>query len=232
VSVRVLAVAVAALLCIAGALLAPAGATDKDDPPRLDAVVGTNDGFDIALNDASGKLVTRLAPGTYTIVVHDRSALHNFHLASNVDRTVDFKTTVPFVGDMTFVVTFLPGIRYAYACEPHFEVMNGQFFIDSAPTTTSPATTSPAPPPVRRMNATVSASGVATLRPASLAPARVRLTVVDRSKLFNFHLVGPGVNRRTTRAFVGSTTWSLKLAAGTYRYGSDPGKLRKTLRVG
>lgn len=81
-SVRVLAVAVAACLCAAGALLSPAGASHQDDPPRLDAVVGTDDGFNIALNDASGNLVTRLAPGTYTIVVHDRSALHNFHLAS------------------------------------------------------------------------------------------------------------------------------------------------------
>jgi hypothetical protein len=45
--------------------------------------------------------------------LYDRSAIHNFHLASNDDPTVDFRTDVPFVGDMTFVATFKPGLRYA-----------------------------------------------------------------------------------------------------------------------
>src|ERR1051326_2920597 len=87
-----------------------AGAARSDDNPRLDAIVGTNDAFDITLNDASGKRVSVLEPGIYTIVVHDRSAIHNFHLASNDDPTVDFRTDVPFVGDMTFTATFKAGL--------------------------------------------------------------------------------------------------------------------------
>ena len=38
--------------------------------------------------------VSTLKPGTYTVVVHDKSAIHNFHLASNFDPTVDFRTDV------------------------------------------------------------------------------------------------------------------------------------------
>jgi hypothetical protein len=46
-------------------------------------------------------------------------------LASNLDSTVDFRTDLDFVGDKTFTVTFRPDTRYAYACEPHWQVMNG-----------------------------------------------------------------------------------------------------------
>jgi len=44
--------------------------------------------------------LSRLVPGTYDIVVRDRSRLHNFHLASNSDTTVDFRTDLDFVGEM------------------------------------------------------------------------------------------------------------------------------------
>ena len=108
-------------IAVAGIWIAP-GSTRAAADGQLEAIVGTNDGFDITLNDANGNKVARLAPGTYTIVVHDRSALHNFHMASNTDPTVDFRTGIEFVGDETFTVTFKPGLRYAYACEPHFQV--------------------------------------------------------------------------------------------------------------
>ena len=60
---------------------------------------------------------------------------------------------------------------------------------------------------------------------------RVRLTVTDRSKTANFHLVGKSVNKRTGMKFRGSTSWSLRLAAGTYRYGTDGRPLTRKLRV-
>jgi len=49
-----------------------------------------------------------------------------------------------------------------------------------------------------------------------------KLTVVDRSRTRNFHLVGSGVDRRTSKKFTGSVTWRLQLEAGKYRFGSDP----------
>jgi hypothetical protein len=86
-------------------LVLPAAA-GRADVPRLTAIVGTNDGFNITLNDAVGKKVTQLAPGTYTVVVQDRSTIHNFHLASNEDPTVDVRTDLEFVGEQSFTVTF------------------------------------------------------------------------------------------------------------------------------
>jgi hypothetical protein len=46
--------------------------------------------------------------------------------------------------------------------------------------------------------------------------------VRDRSRRHNFHLTGPGVNRRTAVARTGTVTWNLTLRAGTFRYVSDP----------
>jgi plastocyanin len=217
-----------ALICAALALAAAIGASaavipaSSADGVVLDAVVGTNDGFDISLNGPDGKRITRLAPGTYTIVVHDRSRLHNFHLASNEDRTVDFRTELEFVGDQAFTVTFKDGVRYVYACEPHWQTMFGDFVVSSAPATTTQPTTTATPPPPAKLTATVSRTGTVSLRPLIVRRGRVRMTVVDRSARANFHLVGPGLNRRTGRAFVGSTTWSLTLRSGTFRFGSDP----------
>lgn len=209
-----------ALLVAAGAAgiwIATAASAPKDNPV-LEAIVGTNDGFNITLNDANGNKVVTLDPGTYTVIVHDRSALHNFHMASNFDSSVDIRTDVEFVGDKTFTVTFKPGIEYAYACEPHWQVMNGKFRTSSAPTTTTTTTT--APPPVPVLQATVSVAGAVSLRPRSVRAGTVRVVVSDRSRAFGFRLTGPGVNKRTTAAYVGTTTWSLRLGKGSYRFGA------------
>jgi hypothetical protein len=49
-----------------------------------------------------------------------------------------------------------------------------------------------------------------------------RVTVSDASRTRNFHLVGAGVNRKTTKSFIGKVTWTVGLSAGLYRFGSDP----------
>jgi hypothetical protein len=223
---RLLVFPVAAALAV---LALPAGAARSDDNPVLDAIVGTNDSFDITLNDASGKRVNLLAPGTYTIAVHDRSAIHNFHLASNDDPTVDFRTDVEFVGAMTFTAAFKPGLRYAYACEPHWQVMNGSFVVDR------PGSPPPPPPPARkvgRLSAAVAANGAVSFSRSRVSPGRYRITVRDRSKRHTFHLVGRGVNRSSGRAFTGVATWNVKLARGTYAYESDRARSKRRLRVG
>lgn len=194
------------------------------DEPTLTAIVGTNDGFNITLNDPSGKKVSRILPGTYTIVVHDESAIHNFHLASNFDSTVDFKTGIEFVGTQSFTVTFQNNTIYAYACEPHWQTMNGKFLVTDQPPP-------PPPPPVTKLTASVSATGSVHLSRSSVPGGRVRITVTDRSKKGNFHLAGRGVNKRTGITFRGSATWTMSLTAGTYKYGSDPRPLTRKLRV-
>jgi hypothetical protein len=216
-----------AVLIIAAAVVAASGSSARaEDPPVLTAIVGTGDGFNITLNDASGQKIARLLPGTYTVVVDDRSTIHNFHLASNFDSTVDFRTELAFVGQQSFTVTFRNHTEYAYACEPHWQVMNGRFTTTSAGGGT---TTTPPPPPPPTVRADVSAAGRVTLRPARVRAGSVRVVVRDRSKRFGFHLRGAGVNKRTGGRYVGTSRWSLRLKAGKYRFGSDPRPLRGIL---
>ena len=43
----------------------------------------------------------------------------------------------------------------------------------------------------------------------------------DRSSFHNFHLAGPGVDRKTGVAFTGRRRWSLTLQTGDYDYWCD-----------
>lgn len=191
----------------------------------LIATVGTNDGFEIGLAFPDGRRVTELEPGTYTVRVRDMSTLHNFHLASNQDSSVNFRTEVAFVGEQDFTVTFRDNTRYAYACEPHWQTMNGSFLVVSAPT--SP----PAPAPAPRLRASVSPAGKATLSTRSVKAGAYRIVVRDRSARHNFRLSGRGLNRTTGADFTGRVTWRVRLARGVYRYGSDAKRLPGRLRV-
>jgi hypothetical protein len=191
----------------------------------LIATVGTNDGFDIALSHQDGRRVTELAPGTYTVRVLDRSTQHNFHLASNTDRTLDFRTELDFVGEQDFTVTFQDGHRYAYACEPHWQTMNGAFLVVSTPAPPPP------PPAVKTLRASLSPAGTATLSSRSVRAGRYRILVNDRSARHNFRLAGRGVNRTTRADFRGRATWRVRLARGVYRFGSDAKRLPGRLRV-
>lgn len=46
--------------------------------------------------------------------------------------------------------------------------------------------------------------------------------IADKSSAHDFHLTGPGVNKKTTVGGTGSTTWKLTLKKGTYKYVCDP----------
>ena len=48
--------------------------------------------------------------------------------------------------------------------------------------------------------------------------------ISDKSGIHDFHLSGPGVNKKTGVGFVGSVTWKLKLSPGKYSYICDPHK--------
>jgi Copper binding proteins, plastocyanin/azurin family len=174
-----------------------------------------------------GNKVDRLLPGTYTVLVDDRSRLHNFHLASNDDPTVDFRTDIDFVGRKSFTVTFKNNNVYAYACEPHWQMMNGSFLVTDAPPPPPP----PPPPAVRTLRASVSPGGAVRLGASSVRSGRYRIVVSDRSRRANFHIRGRGVNSRTGMRFHGSKTLRVRLARGVYRYGSDSAGLAKRLRV-
>src|SRR2546428_13049325 len=76
-------------VALAAVFLLPGGS--RADNPVLTADVGLNDTYAIGLKSPSGTPVSQLTPGTYTLLVHDHSTLHNFHLTGpgvNVASTV------------------------------------------------------------------------------------------------------------------------------------------------
>lgn len=48
-----------------------------------------------------------------------------------------------------------------------------------------------------------------------------KLKVEDKSSIHNFHLSGPGLNKKTSVPFMGDTTWTIKLKPGKYTYQCD-----------
>jgi plastocyanin len=200
------------LVLVVVALFASPGAVAADQVVLI-ATVGP--GPTISMTDASGARLVNIQPGTYDIVVRDRDTEHNFHLSGpGVDRATEVET----LSEQTWTVTLTDG-TYRFVCDPHAGTMRGTFTVGTPPTTT--------PPPIR-LTATVGPGFTISLRNAAgrlvrtVSAGRFRITVRDRSSLHNFHLTGPGVNKRTGVAFRGTTTWTLRLRAGTYRFVCDP----------
>jgi plastocyanin len=48
--------------------------------------------------------------------------------------------------------------------------------------------------------------------------------ISDKSGIHNFHLTGPGVDKKTSVGRQGTSTWKLKLKKGTYKFVCDPHK--------
>jgi plastocyanin len=48
-----------------------------------------------------------------------------------------------------------------------------------------------------------------------------KIKVEDKSSIHNFHLFGPGLNKKTSVSFTGETTWTIKLKPGKYTYQCD-----------
>ena len=58
---------------------------------------------------------------------------------------------------------------------------------------------------------------------AKLKAGKYAITVNDRASIHDFHLTGPGVNKVTSVAGTGQTTWTVTLQKGkTYRFMCDP----------
>jgi plastocyanin len=49
-----------------------------------------------------------------------------------------------------------------------------------------------------------------------------KIKVEDKASIHNFHLLGPGLNKKTGVPFKGETTWTIKLKPGKYTYQCDP----------
>lgn len=67
----------------------------------------------------------------------------------------------------------------------------------------------------------------------TLKAGTYRIKVEDKSPIHDFHLVGPGVNRKTSVGGVGEQVWTVRLRAGTYTFVCDPhaSAMRGSVRV-
>jgi len=213
-----LRVALAAAAATIALLLTVGGAGAQS--PTLFGVVGP--GFTIRLSDAGGVAVKSLQPGTYTIQIKDQSPEHDFHLTGP---GVDMATDVEGAGTFTWTVTFTDG-TYHFQCDPHSTTMFGNFTVGTPPPPPTTTTTPPVKPaPVRLAGSVGPGKRISLLRAgarfASAKAGPAVIVVSDRSAADNFRLIGPGVNRATTKAGRTTVTWRVTLKKGRYSFRSD-----------
>jgi plastocyanin len=203
------------LLVLVAALASSSSAADT---PLLRGTVGPD--FTIDLIDARGVAVTHLDPGTYLVHVDDESEFHNFHLKGpGVDKT----TSVVDLESVDWQVNLVNG-TYTFLCDVHPVTMKETFTVGNPD--------APPPPPVLPiLKGTVGPGAKITFARTAKA-GTTRITVRDLTAKDNFHLSGPGVNRKTGIPGKGTATWTVNLKAGTYVFRSDAHKkLRGTLKV-
>ncbi len=62
---------------------------------------------------------------------------------------------------------------------------------------------------------------------------KYKIVVSDKASIHDFHLSGPGVNKATSVSGTGTTTWTVTLRKGTYKFRCDPhaSSMHGTLKV-
>jgi plastocyanin len=201
----------------------PAAATGEPNV-TLTGVVGP--GFNISLKNPDGTGVSHLDPGTYDITVTDNSIEHNFHLSGP---GVDQKTDVEAMGAVNWTVTITDG-TYTFVCDAHPTLMKGSFTAGNVPPPPPPS------PPAGKLSGRVTSKAISLTnggsKVRSLTAKKYKITVSDTSKTQNFHLSGPGLNRKTGVAAKAKATWTVTLKPGKYTYRSDKSrKLRGSFTV-
>ena len=211
------------LLLAVAAVFVPGSARPASKATALTGSVGP--GFTISLKDASGAGVSQLDPGDYTITVNNlnTTAEHDFHLfGPGVDQATPFQQ-----GTWTWNVTFTDGV-YTFHCDAHPTIMKGTFRVGAAP---------PPPPPPLKLSGKVGPGNTISLKRGSaivkaLKAGRYKVMVRDVSAKDNFHLLGPGVSKKTAVKGKRTVSWTLRFRAGKYTYRSDAHKtLKRTFRV-
>jgi hypothetical protein len=206
---------------VLAAVLVPGSANSAAKGITLTATVGP--GFTIRLVDANNNPVRQLDAGDYSITIKNLSPTqeHNFHLTGpGVNKASAFDNVT-----VTWDVTLVNG-TYNFKCDAHPTIMKGSFHVG------------PLPPAAKKLNGKVGPKRTIWLKTASgsavktLKAGAYKIAVRDATKTDNFHLVGPGVNKKTGVKFRGAVTWTLKLKAGKHTFRSDAHKkLRRAFMV-
>jgi hypothetical protein len=112
------------VVSLVAALALATWTTASAAPSKLRGAVGP--GETISLKTATGKKVSTVSRGTYSITVSDRSDEHNFYLSGpGMKKQL---TGVDFVGTKTVKVTLRAG-KYTFVCVPHSDDMRGGFSV-------------------------------------------------------------------------------------------------------
>jgi hypothetical protein len=194
---------------VLAAVLLPGAAHSAAKGTALNVTVGP--GFSIKVADANGQTVSHLPTGDYSITIKNLSpsSEHNFHLTGpGIDKASAFDNTT-----VTWDVTLTDGV-YKYKCDAHPTLMKGSFGAGAGPK--------------KAISLKKGSSAVKTL-----VAGKYKVVVSDLTKTDNFHLSGPGVNKKTGVKFKGTTSWTLRLKPGKYTFRSDATKkLKRTFSVG
>jgi plastocyanin len=205
---------------VLAAVLLPGSAHSAASSNALTATVGP--GFSIKLVDANGKTVSQLDPGDYSITIKNLSPAseHNFHLTGpGVDMFSAFDNVT-----VTWNLTFIDG-TYKFKCDAHPTIMKGSFHVGALPPAPVKLTGKVGPKKTISLK-----KGVSAVK--SLVAGRYKIVVSDATKADNFHLSGPGVNKKTGVKTKSGATWLVTLKPGKYTFRSDATKkLRRTFSV-
>jgi len=80
-----------------------------------------------------------------------------------------------------------------------------------------------------KLNGTTGPGFTITLKKGStkvtkLKAGKYKIVIADKSSIHNFHLKGPGVDKKTSVGGTGTTTWTVTLKKGKYTFVCDPHK--------
>jgi plastocyanin len=78
-----------------------------------------------------------------------------------------------------------------------------------------------------KLNGTVGPGFTITLtqggkKVTTLKAGAYTFVIADKSSIHDFHLTGPGVNKKTGVGFTGTQTWQVTLKKGAYTFVCDP----------
>jgi len=109
-----------AAVAAAAALVVPAAA-------QAETLIGTVNGDMTISLTVNGTPVTNIAPGSYTLEIHDNTDAHNFHFQG--PGGVDKFSLVGDVGVFTFNDVTLSTGMYTFFCDVHPSLMMGTFSV-------------------------------------------------------------------------------------------------------
>jgi plastocyanin len=74
----------------------------------------------------------------------------------------------------------------------------------------------------KTLTGTVGPGFTITMNKKTVKAGTYVITIHDLASIHDFHLTGPGVDKKTSVAGTGTTKWTVKLKKGTYHFVCDP----------